>query len=67
MIENELRSALIDVQASELRYSRKLGKAKTENEKERIKTKMTYLSGREQGILDAIQILWGKGCNINID
>ena len=60
MIENELREKLTNVELNLWKYEKKLNKSKNEKDKKKAENKLTYYSGKEAGLLEAIKILWGE-------
>lgn len=60
MIENELRDKLTNVEMNIWRYENRFNRAKDEAKRKKAEEKLTYYSGKEQGLLEAIKILWGE-------
>ena len=60
MIENELREKLTDIEMNLWRYENKYNRAKDDIKRKKAEDKLTYYSGKEAGLLEAIKILWGE-------
>ena len=60
MIENELRKKLTKIEFAIARCAIKIRESQDEKEKAELDDRLTYLCGKEQGLLEAIKILWGE-------
>ena len=60
MIENELRDKLIKVELEIFRITKKLQKSNDGIASKRLQSDLVYQNGKEEGLLEAIKILWGE-------
>ena len=60
MIENKLRKKLAKTQTEIWIWETKYKSSKNKNSKKKAEDKLTYLIGKEAGLLEAIKILWGE-------
>lgn len=57
MIENELRDELTRVELEILKYMRRIESSKDETKKREAEDKLSFYTGKEEGLLEAIKIL----------
>lgn len=60
MIENKLRKKLAKTQTQIWIWETKYKSSKNKDSKKKAEDKLTYLIGKEAGLLEAIKILWGE-------
>lgn len=60
MIEKELRKKLTKTEIAIAKYAVKIKESQDEKEKAEAEERLTYYYGKEQGLLEAIKILWGE-------
>lgn len=60
MIENKLRKKLAKTQTEIWIWETKYKSTKNKDSKKKAEDKLTYLIGKEAGLLEAIEILWGE-------
>lgn len=60
MIENELREKLKETQTQIWVWETRFNRSKNIDSKKKAEYKLTYLVGKEAGLVEAIKILWGE-------
>lgn len=60
MIENELRDKLKQVELNILRITKKMNKSNDGIALKKLQSKLVFQNGKEEGLLEAIKILWGE-------
>ena len=60
MIENELRDKLKQVELNIFKITRKMNKSNDGIALKRLQSELVFQNGKEEGLLEAIKILWGE-------
>lgn len=60
MIENELRDKLKQVELNIFKITRKMNKSNDGIALKRLQSQLIFQNGKEEGLLEAIKILWGE-------
>ena len=60
MIENELRDKLKQVELNIFKITRKMNKSNDGIALKRLQSQLVFQNGKEEGLLEAIKILWGE-------